>query len=254
LECDRQLRSQINQTKIESSSKRRNNRLHPQSKKTVNPVPPPSHQILITQLRKRIKRLEADNRALSHQLESFYKRGSAQHVQNHVASLEAQNARLKAKNRWLKQKLLHLNRSSARLIVHHEVQAALDKIGLKLNLTLAKTMQSVSIETVLTAIAALEQAMTTGNIERPGGWLKRAIEQSWEPNRPLAQTTQISSAKAFSQWFNLARNQGLVVASMKAEDGQIYVFDPQGVRRLFTEMFAEHPLESLVNHSLDNEE
>jgi hypothetical protein len=240
--------------KIESSSKNRNDRLHPQSEKTVTPVPPPSHQVLIAQLRKQIKRLEVENRALSHQLESLYKRGFAQHSQNYVASLETQNIRLKAKNRWLKQKLLHLNRSSTRPLVHHEIQIALDKIGFKLNPTLAKMMQSVSIETVLTAIAALEQAMTTGNIERPGGWLKRAIEQSWEPNKPLAQTTQISSAKAFSQWFNLARNQGLVVASLKAEDGQIYVFDPQGVRRLFTEMFAEYPLENLVNHSLGNEE
>jgi hypothetical protein len=220
----------------------------------VNPVPPPSHQTLIAQLRKRIKRLEADNRALSHQLESLSKRGFAQHAQNHIASLKAQNIRLKAKNRWLKQKLLHRDRSTARAIVPPEIQTALDQIGLKLNPTLAQTMQSVSIETVLAAIAALEQALTTGNIERPGGWLKRAIEQSWEPNRPLAQTTQISSAKAFSQWFNLARNQGLVVASMKAEDGQIYVFDPQGIRHLFTEMLAEHPLESLLNHSPGNKE
>jgi hypothetical protein len=119
---------------------------------------------------------------------------------------------------------------------------------------LAQTIQSVSCETVLTAIAALEQAMTTGNIERPGGWLKRAIEQSWEPNRALYQNTPTSSAKAFSQWFNLAKNQGLVVASIKAEDGQIYVFDPQGVRHLFTEMLAEYPLESLLNPSSGNEE
>jgi hypothetical protein len=220
----------------------------------VNPVPPPSNQVLITQLRKRIKRLEAENQALSNQLESLHRHGFVQPIQSYVASLEAQNVRLKAKNRGLKRKLLHLDRSSKAPIVCNEIQAALDQIGLKLNPTLAQTMQSVSTETVLTAIAALEQAMTTGNIERPGGWLKRAIEQSWEPNRPLYGTTPINSAKAFSQWFNLARNQGLVVASMKAEDGQIYVFDPQGIRRLFTEMLAEHPLERLLQHSSGNEE
>jgi hypothetical protein len=207
----------------------------------VNPVPPPSHQLLIAQLRKRIKRLEAENQALSNQLESFHQPGFVQHLQNYVRSLEAQNTRLKAKNRWLKQKLLH--RASTKPIASPEIQAALDKIGLKLNPTLARTIQSVSGETVLTAIAALEQAMTTGN-----------IEQSWEPNRPLYQNALSSSAKAFSQWFNLAKSQGLVVASLKAEDGQIYVFDPQGVRHLFSEMLAEYPLESLLSNSPGNEE
>jgi hypothetical protein len=220
----------------------------------VNPVPPRSNQVLITQLRKRIKRLEAENRALSNQLESLHKRGFVQHVHSYIAALEAQNVRLKAKNRWLKRKLLHLDRASARPIASPEIQAALNKIGLKLNPTLAQTIQSVSSETVLTVIAALEQAMTTGNIEHPGGWLKRAIEQSWEPNRPLYRNNPISSAKAFSQWFNLAKSQGLVVASLKAEDGQIYVFDPQGVRHLFTEMLAEYSLERLLNNSPGNEE
>jgi hypothetical protein len=218
----------------------------------VNLVPPPPHQILIAQLRKRIKRLEADNRALSNQLESLRQPVFVQRLQSYITYLEAQNVRLKAKNRWLKRNLLR--HSSISPIVSAEIQAALDKLGLKLNPTLAQTMQSVSCETVLTAIAALEQAMTTDNIERPGGWLKRAIEQSWEPNRPLYQNTPIRSAKAFSQWFNLAKSQGLVVASMKAEDGKIYVFDPQGVRHLFTEMLAEYPLERLLSNSPGNEE
>jgi hypothetical protein len=218
----------------------------------VNPVPPASHSVLVAQLRKRIKRLEAENRALSYQLESLRQPGFVSHLQNYITSLEAQNTRLKAKNRWLKRQLSH--RSAAKPIVSAEIQSALDKLGLKLNPTLAQTIQSVSGETVLTAIAALEQAMTTGNIERPGGWLKRAIEQSWEPNRPLYQNTPIRSAKAFSQWFNLAKNQGLVVASLKAKDGKIYVFDPQGVRHLFTEMLAEYPLERLLSISPGNEE
>jgi hypothetical protein len=218
---------------------------------TVNPDPP-SYPVLIAQLRKRIKCLEAENRALSHQLKLLRQPGFVSHLQNYITSLEAQNTKLKAKNRWLKRQLSR--RSAAKPIVSAEIQSALDKLGLKLNPTLAQTIQSVSSETVLMAIAALEQAMTTGNIERPGGWLKRAIEQSWEPNRPLYKTSPMSSAKAFSQWFNLAKKQGLVVASLKAEDGQIYVFDPQGVRHLFTEMLAEYPLESLLNRSPGNEE
>lgn len=45
----------------------------------------------------------------------------------------------------------------------------------ELNQTLKKTINSASEETVLNAIEAYKEALVTGKIERPGGWLKKAI-------------------------------------------------------------------------------
>ena len=50
---------------------------------------------------------------------------------------------------------------------------------IKLNTTLTKAIKSASVEIVLSAIEALTEAMAKGNIERPGAWLKRAIEGRW---------------------------------------------------------------------------
>jgi len=48
-------------------------------------------------------------------------------------------------------------------------------LGIKLNSTLTKTINSASVEIVLGAIEALKEAMDNGDIQRPGGWLNTAI-------------------------------------------------------------------------------
>jgi hypothetical protein len=223
--------------------------------KSVPPQPSsdPPKQVIINQLRKRIKRLEISNQALSSQVESLQSQASlVQSMQNYAEVLEAENVRLKAKNKWLKQQLLRSKRLSKKVLVTDKIQTALAEVGLKLNPTLVKTIQSVPEETVLTAIEALRQALTIGAIERPGGWLKRAIEQCWEPNTPLYQNTEVLSAQVFDQWFKLARSKGLVIASTKGENGKMYVFNHEGVQCLFEEMLAEYPIDSLIDNVLKN--
>lgn len=125
-----------------------------------------------------------------------------------------------------------------------KIQSELASLDIKLNSTLKKVIKSAPEETVLIAIEALKQAITAGNIERPGGWLKRAIEECWQPNESL-QKIENKQHIIFNQWFELARAKGLVVASMKGDDDQQYVFDREGVRYHFEQMLAKYPLESL---------
>lgn len=49
----------------------------------------------------------------------------------------------------------------------------------------------------------------------------------------------------FNEWFNLARAQGLVMGSMKGNDGNLYVFTRDGERFPFEQMLDEHPLDIL---------
>jgi len=253
--------------------KERIDHLKTQQEKASKPVQPQpasdkSKQVIITQLKERIKKLEAENRGLRDQNEAIYGRFcQLQGVQQQVEALKTQNASLKAENDWLKQQQLEPvcppiqnailststpsnkvtsleKKRSERSGITEQIQAALAIVGLKLNPTLAKTIQAAPETVVLTAIDALKEAMTAGGIERPGGWLKRAIEECWKPNEPNHQQTTKSS-NAFGQWFDLARAKGLVVASMKGDDGQIYVFDREGVRYPFEQMLNKHPMERL---------
>lgn len=91
--------------------------------------------------------------------------------------------------------------------------------GIQLNSTLTKTIKSASESTVLNAIAAFKEAMATDNIEKPGAWLKSAIEDGWLPNEPLASETAIGVKNEFAQWFELASSMGIARARQETQEG-----------------------------------
>ncbi len=229
-----------------------------------------SNQVIMIQLRERIKKLEAENQGVRQQNEAIYGRMcQLQGVQEQVEALKLQNTSLKTENDWLKQQLAHNRPSSenatsflaaaslsvislemretARSEVSAPVQAALTRVGLQLNPTLSKTIRTAPEATVLKAIDALQEAMAAGAIERPGGWLKRAIEECWKANELMVQEDEDISSNFFGQWFNWARAKGFVVASMKGEDGQMYVFDCEGMRHPLEQMLKMYPLDSLTD-------
>lgn len=119
------------------------------------------------------------------------------------------------------------------------IDAALQGLGIALNPTLRKTISASTPEGVLKAIAALQEAMDAGVVERPGGWLKRAIEQGWQPNGQTSAQSDLSDFDAFNRWFPEARTQGLVIASMRDDDGTIYVFTPDGQRVPFKDLYRQ---------------
>lgn len=97
---------------------------------------------------------------------------------------------------------------------------------------------------VLSAIQALRQALEDRNIERPGGWLNKAIQDGWMPNEKSLPHNKIER-DIFKQWFDLAYKQRLVFASTKGDDGRMYVFTVNGLRIPFEQMLEKHPLENL---------
>lgn len=114
-------------------------------------------------------------------------------------------------------------------------------LGIQLNSTLTKTIKAVSEETVLDAIEALKEALSDGDVDKPGGWLKTAIEQSWKPNSKIQIKSELD---LFSEWYPLAKQKKLIQASQTTKDGiMIYTHDEKWIP--FSEILAQYPLESL---------
>lgn len=123
-----------------------------------------------------------------------------------------------------------------------KIKSELTSLGIKLNTTLSKTIKSASAELVLSAIEALKEAIASGSIERPGGWLNAAIKDGWKPNEKYIKKGEWAT---FNEWFNLAKKQGLIMASTKGNDDKLYVFTPDGTRLPFEEMLNLYPLDLL---------
>lgn len=222
-----------------------------------------SKQAIITQFRERIKRLEAEVQGLRRVNEGITGR------LHHLLGYEEVAERLKLENTELKQQLDECCRRSKnqptstpeanskdfnvtsldkkrsqKSDINDKVKLELAELGIELNSTLTKTIKSASVEIVDSAIEALKEAMATGDIERPGGWLNRAIKDGWMPNeKHLPQNKVVRDI--FNEWFSLAYKQKLVLASTKGDDGQIYVYTLKGVPLPFEQMLAEYPLERL---------
>lgn len=125
--------------------------------------------------------------------------------------------------------------------ISEQVKQQIESLGIQLNSTLTKTIKSVSEETVLDAIEAFKEALTEGNVDKPGSWLKRAIEQGWKPNGKIKIKSEL---ELFTEWYPKATQKKLIQASQNTKDGiMIYTNDEKWIP--FSEMLIHYPLETL---------
>ncbi|GAB1541894.1 hypothetical protein NUACC21_45670 [Scytonema sp. NUACC21] len=125
--------------------------------------------------------------------------------------------------------------------ISDNIKQQLDLLEIKLNATLTKTIKSASEETVLNTILAFKEAMASSNLEEPGAWLKKAIEEAWIPKNPVQQKSELDM---FNEWYTLAKKKKLVLASQNTKDGiLLYTNDEQWIP--FQEMFLKYPLSTL---------
>lgn len=220
-----------------------------------------SRTTIITTFKERIKKQELEIKGLRDHIEVT--QGVAMQVpdlKHQIESLKSENLKLREQlNECIRQsevqpistppadfKVISLNYKKVNQSqdISDKIKLELAELGIKLNTTLTKTVKSASVEIVLSAIVALKEAMATGNIERPGGWLKRAIEDGWIPNEKHLPQDKVER-DTFKEWFDLAYRQRLVLASTKGEDGQMYVYNIDGVLLPFDQVLADHPLDTL---------
>lgn len=204
-----------------------------------------SKSTMIYQLRERIKKLEAEITGLRRVNEGLA--GRVYHLQDSydlAERLKTENKELKAKNEKLEQELARCHaqanlpesqppvnakvtpiddKRKERTGITDEIKQELLNIGVQLNSTLTKAIRSSSEETVMNAIAAFKEASAAGYIEKPGAWLKRAVEEEWKPNDSPSGKTVNQLSNEFQQWFKLAKAEGIVKS--KKEDGSEFMVE-----------------------------
>lgn len=106
--------------------------------------------------------------------------------------------------------------------VDNELKSKLSGLGVRMNTTLKKIIESKSNNEINNALSAVEEYLATGTkVKSKAGLLRKALEENWIPNltdeeRKISQVTD-----DFSEWFRLAKEQGIVRASQGTKDGII---------------------------------
>lgn len=119
----------------------------------------------LPELKQQIESLKSENSKLREQLNQCFVQSEVQ-----LASIPSTNSKIISQDK---------KRANQSQDIEGKIKSELAFVRIKLNTTLTKAIKSASVEIVLSAIEALTEAMAKGNIERPGAWLKRAIEGRW---------------------------------------------------------------------------
>jgi DNA repair exonuclease SbcCD ATPase subunit len=158
-----------------------------------------SKTVIITELRERIKKLEADLTGLRKANEGMA--GRLYQLQDMQAMVE----RLKVENEGLKRQITEQGKISedvgssltpnsnitpisqkSKLAISEVIKTELEQLNITLNSTLTKRIKAATEERVLAAIAALKSQLTRSEVTNPGGWLATAIQDEWTVAEPIS--------------------------------------------------------------------
>ena len=213
-----------------------------------------SKQVMIKQLRERINTLEWEKKELKKQNEKMtgelYRLGTKLDLFDRVNSqaiLQAEEIkRLKleleqAQNELdiCKSKLIENNpkvtsiskkieKSNNNQEIDNLLKAKLSELGVRLNATLKKIITSKTEQQISNALGAVEEYLSSGKkVKSKAGLLRKALEENWTPNLTDEERQLSQVNDTFSEWFKLAKDQGIVQASQGTPKG-ILVLEPTG--------------------------
>ncbi len=212
-----------------------------------------SSQGIINHLKNRIKAIETDKKELTKQNEALtgrlYSLGNTQDI---IARLNRENDRLKDEIEKLRieleatqkelnncqQSLVNSNPKITSLEKKRTKQLTTDKIsdglksqfkdiGIRLNKTLIKLINSAPESQIKDALSVVKEALAVGKVRSKAGLFRKALEEAWQPNESDEKRKVNEVQEDFSQWFKLAKEQGIVQASQATKDG-IIVLESNG--------------------------
>ncbi|MGL6340547.1 MAG: DUF6262 family protein [Waterburya sp.] len=213
-----------------------------------------SKQVIIQQLRERINTLEWEKKELKKQNEKMtgelYSIGTKLDLFDRVNRQSIKQAEeIKLLKLELEQALNELNICESRLIennpkvtsiskkiqesndnqeIDSQLKAKLSDIGVRLNATLKKIIESKTEQQVNNALGAVEEYLASGKkVESKAGLLRKALEETWMPNLTHEERNASQVNDTFPEWFKLAKNQGIVQASQGTPKG-ILVLESTG--------------------------
>lgn len=158
-----------------------------------------SLKAMVQTLKARVQKLEAENRDLRRQNQVAY--GQILRLRE----VEQQSKRLEVENSKLRSHVANSSKS---------FQVKLAELGIEMNSTLERLISETPEGIVVTAIGSLREAITTGNVQNPGGFLNRAIRDTWRPNETYQKQ---SDAEEFNRWWKWAYRKGIVKAATQID-------------------------------------
>ncbi len=225
-----------------------------------------SRRAIITTLKERLQKLEAENRGLRQQIEFSYGRTldadeKAEKFQQEAEALRAENADLKnhlSDCQALRQSVgeakkqiqvtPNSSKKATRSSASDKVKTELDVLGIRVNSTLAKLIKTTKEAEVLFAIEVLKAASLSSNVHNPSGFLVEAIRNTWTPNEGYEKKVEMV---IFNEWYSIAQSLGLVMAATQL-DGRQCVLTPQQEWIPFACMLSDYPLEKLKKMASQN--
>ncbi len=207
------------------------------------------------QLVEKVKILQQENEALKRRLQGSSHEANQQ-LLNRIHSLELENQklikereqieRLKTDLLLAQQKLREYEQakdsSKPKLIVLEQkkqssigissiidtIKPRLKDIGVRLNKKLTELIESLEKQQVQNAVSAVEEYLATGKkVQSKAGLLRKALEESWTPNLTDEERVISQTKDTFSEWYKLAKEEGIVQASQGTKKG-ILVLEPTG--------------------------
>lgn len=226
--------------------------LRRQQEENAKPIKPQlrtekSSQGIINHLKNRIKAIEAEKKELTKQNEALtgklYSLGNTQDI---IARLNLENDRLKEQIEKLRTELANtqkeLNNCQQLLVSSNPKITSLEKkktkqstsdkisdglksqfkdIGIRLNKTLIKLINSAPESQVISALSVVKEALAVGKVKSKAGLFRKALEEDWQPNESDKEREFQEVQDNFPEWFKLAKKEGIVKASQGTKDGII---------------------------------
>ncbi|MDJ0592843.1 MAG: DUF6262 family protein [Pleurocapsa sp. MO_226.B13] len=213
-----------------------------------------SKQVMIKQLRERINTLEWEKKELKKQNEKMtgelYRIGTKLDMFDRINSQSIKQAEeIKLLKLELEQARNELDICKSKLIesnpkvtsiskkidesnnsqeIDNQLKAKLSELGVRLNATLKKIIASKTEQQINNALGAVEEYLASGKkVKSKAGLLRKALSENWIPNLTDEERQLSQVNDTFSEWFKLAKDQGIVQASQGTIKG-ILVLEPTG--------------------------
>ncbi len=205
-----------------------------------------SKQVIIQQLRERIKVLEYEKKELKKQTEKMtgqlYQIGIKLDLFDRVKEETIrQSSKIKKLQVELELTQKELADCQAKLIesppkvtriykkieppvfdlqIDNEIINKLSNIGVKISRTLKRILANKTPQQIHNAILAVEEYLASNKkVKSIAGLLRTALEEDWTPNLTDSDRKISQIKDTFAEWFDLAKEQGLVQFSQRTERG-----------------------------------
>ena len=124
--------------------------------------------------------------------------------------------------------------------LHTQAVSAIKAAGLPFNRQLDRLLKWAIARWGSASLAKIQQALSvvkSSRSENPPGLFTQALKLGWVPRMEGAQPPTTNAAPVgFGAWFDAAKAAGQAIASLRDDEGQIWIIRPDGTQVLYSEV------------------